>query len=57
VAAAVRNVGDDRMFAPDEFCLEAFCGLVIQQAVPPVAGDVLRQDDDRDRRFLARYWK
>ena len=29
-------------------------GLVVEQPVPPVAGDVLGQDDDRDRRLLVR---
>ena len=49
VAASIRDVGDDRVIATDQLGLQSLRGLVIQQPVPPVAGDVLGQDDDRDR--------
>src|SRR5712671_944409 len=50
VATAIRNVGDDRVLASEEGRLQPLGRLVIQHAVPPVAGNVLRQDDDRDGR-------
>ena len=52
--AAIRDVGDDRVLATDERGLEPLGRLVVEQPVPPVAGDVLGQDDDRDRGLLVR---
>jgi hypothetical protein len=52
VAAPERDVGDDRVFAPHELGLESLRELVIQQSVPPMAGDVLGQHDDGDRGLL-----
>jgi hypothetical protein len=49
VAAAIGDVGDDRVLAPDQRRLEALGGLVIQHTIPAVSGDGLDQDDVRDR--------
>ena len=51
-APPVGDVRDHRVLAADERRLQPLGGLVIQQPVPPVPGDVLGQDDDRDRRGL-----
>ena len=56
-SVASRRYGTSAMTVcsrPTEGRLEALGGLVVEQPVPPVAGDVLGQDDDRDRRLLVR---
>ena len=52
--APVRDVGDDRVLAPDQRRFEPLRGLVVEHPVPPAPGDVLGQDDDRERRLLVR---
>src|SRR4051812_7779031 len=54
VAPTVRDVGDHRVLTADELALEPLRRLVVEQPVPPVAGDVLRQHDDRRRCLLVR---
>ena len=49
IAPSIGYVRDDGVLAPDERGLEALGRLVVQHPVPPVAGDVLGQDDDRRR--------
>ena len=41
----VRHVGHDRVAAAEEAQLEAEGGLVVEQQLPPVARDRLREDD------------
>ena len=52
--ATIGHVRDDRVLAAHERGLEPLGRLVVEQPVPPVAGDVLGQDDDRDRGLLVR---
>ena len=54
LAPAIGDVRDHRVLAAHERRLEALRRLVVEQPVPPVAGDVLGQHDDRRRRLLVR---
>src|SRR6185503_11194933 len=47
--APVRDVRDDGVLATEDGLLEPLRRLVVEDPFPPVAGDVLGEDDDRDR--------
>jgi hypothetical protein len=52
ILATVRNVDDDGVGSTEERAPEALDGLVVQESLPPVSGDVFRDDDEGDRSFL-----
>ena len=54
VLASVRDVDDDGVGPAEEGRPEPLRRLVVEDPLPPVAGDVLGDDDERDRRLLVR---
>src|SRR5450432_3786445 len=52
--AAIGRADDDRVGSPDENRPESFGGLVVEDPLPPVPGDVFGHDHEGDRLGLVR---